>query len=100
MTELMIRPPGSHHLECRNSDGQIHCDSGPAILWDRGCKWWCKDAHLHRVDGPAVESIEFGNEWWINGNNITEHVNIWMEEQNVTWPFDEPTQMMFLMKFC
>jgi len=80
-------------------NGLLHREDGPALEWYDGDQCWYKDGVLHRVDGPAIVTLAKGVGWFVNNQNITDSVEEWMEEQNITWPFDEPTQMLFLMKF-
>jgi len=81
-------------------DGRYHREDGPAYEGANGVKVWWVHGQQHRLDGPAID-CQYGNGYWFI-NNISlpiRDVNTWMEEQNITWPFDEPTQMLFLMKF-
>lgn len=79
--------------------GRRHRIGGPAVSRSGGTKLWYVDGVLHRIDGPAVIRYDGSSHWCVNGNYITDEVKEWMREQNVTCPFDEPTQMMFLMTF-
>jgi len=81
-------------------NGKLHRLDGPAVEYCYGDKEWRVNGRLHRTDGPAVvynHGIKFW--FWVNGYQITDEVNDWMKEQNVTWPFDDQTQMLFMMKF-
>ena len=71
---------------------QIVVADGPQL-------WFIKDK-LHRENGPAIIWSDGVQEWYINGNNITESVNEWMQKQNVSWPWDEETQAQFILTFC
>ena len=33
---------------------------------------WLVDGELHRLDGPAIEWVDGGKEWWLNGQRHTE----------------------------
>jgi len=68
------------------------------VTYGHGFKAYWLGVDLHRLDGPAVETNK-GHYYYINGNDVTESVKNWIEENNFVIPFDEPTQMMFLMKF-
>jgi len=61
-------------------------------------KWWDEYGRIHRLDGPAINYCGEHADWYINGNRLW-FVDEWVEENNLTIPFDEPTQMLFLMKF-
>jgi len=61
--------------------------------------WVDYNFFLHRLDGPALINSIGNNLWYVNNKDITNEVEEWMKEQNTTYPFDEPTQMLFLMKF-
>ena len=41
------------------------------IEWPNGTKFWCFNYKLHRVDGPAVEWVSGGKEYWINGKKVS-----------------------------
>jgi len=80
-------------------NGKCHRTDGPAIEWYNGDKEWHVNNKLHRIDGPAIEYKNGRIFWYINGYDVTIEVNQWINEQNITYPFDEPTQMLFLMNF-
>jgi len=82
-----------------NDDSVLHRLDGPAVEWRNGNETWLVNGGIHRIDGPAIEWADGTLEWWINDCEITNDVNEWVKENNFTIPFDEPTQMMFLMKF-
>jgi len=84
-----------------NNKGQYHCEDGPAYV-DHviGYACWYINGVRHRIDGPAVEvNGDRQNYWFINGKLIVDDVDAWVEENNFSIPFNEPTQMLFLMKF-
>lgn len=43
----------------RNSNGDFHCEDGPAIVWSNGDKAWFINGVRHREDGPAIEYETF-----------------------------------------
>jgi hypothetical protein len=45
---------------------QLHRVSGPAVD-SIFCKEWWLDGKLHRMDGPAIERALGTKEWWYNG---------------------------------
>ena len=62
-----------------------------------GTQAWYVNGQRHRLDGPAVISAAGTQEWWVNDQNITTQVNSWMQTQAVVWPWDDQTQMLFLL---
>ena len=64
-----------------------------------GTQRWYVNDQLHRLDGPAYISADGDQEWWVNGQNITSQVNSWMQTQAVVWPWDDQTQMQFILTF-
>lgn len=45
---------------------------------------------LHRIDGPAIEldmsqtsTVPMVNQWWINGNEITDDIMAWSSEMGI-----------------
>ena len=55
-----------------NNAGEWHRENGPAIISERGDKYWYQNNRLHRTDGPAVEYSYGGKDWFINGKKLTE----------------------------
>jgi hypothetical protein len=51
-----------------NAAKRLHCDDGPAIIWNKGIEEWYLDGLRHREDGPAVKAPDGYEEWWINGS--------------------------------
>jgi len=77
-------------------NGQLHRTDGPAVIRaDDSQEWWSR-GQLHRLDGPAWIG-SYGSQWYVNGQNITEQVLSWMQQQAVVWPWDDQTQMMFVL---
>jgi len=81
-------------------NGHLHRLDGPAVEYVSGLKEWYNNGHLHRLDGPAViDPIHRNYVWWINGYNVTDKVNAWIIEQNITneypnWSDREKTQLI------
>ena len=38
--------------------------------------------------------------WWVNDVDITDKVEQWMREREVTWPWDEATQVEFQLTWA
>lgn len=64
------------------------------ILQD-GTQFWILDSNLHRTDGPDVIWSNGHQEWWLNGNAMTDPIKTWMDTKGVTWPWDAETQTEF-----
>ena len=47
--------------------GKLHREDGPALEWVDGGKEWYLNGKLHREDGPAVECADGDKSWWVNG---------------------------------
>jgi len=76
-------------------NGLLHRLDGPAVIYADGAQEWCVNGQLHRLDGPAVIYANGTQSWWVRDQEITDEVEAWMKTQGVTWPWDDPTQMMF-----
>ena len=77
--------------------GIRHREDGPAFVDDiTGRQVWYKHGTLHRDDGPAILS-KGGNQWFINGNKLTEeefndrggYPNFWEMWQESDKMFDD-----------
>jgi len=58
--------------------------------------WWVNDRR-HRTDGPAVIGADGRQAWWVNGENVTRRVVAWMRANRITWPWDDQTQILFVL---
>ena len=58
-----------------NSDNQLHCEDGPAVLFADGSKIWIVKGLRHRVDGPAAEYADGTCEYWRHGMPVREPPN-------------------------
>jgi hypothetical protein len=77
----------------------LHGIDGPTVIvW--GDQFWGVNGKRHRTNGPAVIRLNGDHEWWVNGRDITQEVNAWMQKQGVIWPWDEETQVQFTLTFC
>ena len=54
-----------------NTNGKLHCEHGPAIIYSDGTREWYIDGKLHREDGPAIINSKY-KEWYINGERHRE----------------------------
>lgn len=48
------------------SDGTLHKEGKPAMVFKGGIEVWYINGLMHREDGPAYDS-ELYKEWWVNG---------------------------------
>ena len=79
------------------ANDQLHRLDGPAVIWANGDQEWYVNHQPHRLDGPAVIHANGYQEWWVRDQEITSQVEAWMQTQGVTWPWDEETQMQFIL---
>jgi len=54
-------------IEYRNEKGEYHRLDGPAVESLDGYKVWCQHGQRHRLDGPAVEYSNGGKRWYQHG---------------------------------
>ena len=57
-----------------NHAGQLHRDSGPAVIWSSGAKEWWQNGQLHREDGPAIEWSNGAKQWFLHGDEHHEEL--------------------------
>lgn len=59
-------------------------------------KLYDSDGLEHNQDGPwRIPSPV----WMIHGHNISDEVNEWMKENDITYPWDKETQVLFELRF-
>jgi len=47
------------------------------VFTDRhGTKRWYANEFYHRLDGPAVESLNGYREWWVNGKKLSNPLDL------------------------
>jgi hypothetical protein len=51
----------------KNSERKLHRADGPAVEYLSGGKEWWVEGKRHRTDGPAVEHSDGDKHWWVNG---------------------------------
>ena len=56
--------------KCKNPQGQLHNEEGPAWIFPNGSKIWYIHDKLHREDGPAIIYGNGGESCWIDGKKI------------------------------
>ena len=82
-------------------NGRLHREDGPAAIAPDGTKEWYQNDKLHREDGPAYIGANGTQEWWVNGKNITNEVNQWFEECNLTYDtmeFEDKMALKFYIR--
>jgi hypothetical protein len=79
--------------------GKLHRQDGPAIIGWNGDQFWYLHDKLHRLTGPAVIWLDGTQTWHIHGRNITQEVEAWMTENNITYPWDAHTQVEFVLRW-
>ena len=77
-------------------NGQLHRIDGPAFE-DNNEKRWYTEGKLHRLDGPAMIWKDGSRFWYINGRQFTEEQFIWLQDRNITCPWDKETDAEFLL---
>ena len=50
-----------------NSEGDLHREGAPAVIWKSGTKEWYRNGDLHREDGPASIHSDGTEFWYKNG---------------------------------
>ena len=70
--ESVTRKVFDDRIEYYNDEGQKHREDGPAIEYVNGGKQWWLDGKLHRENGPAVEYFDGDKYWYLNGKNHRE----------------------------
>ena len=96
------RPDGPARIGADGSqewwvNDQRHRPDGPAVIRADGTQAWWVNGQLHRLDGPAYIGANGSQEWWVNYQHITTQVKAWMQTQAVVWPWDDQTQMQFVL---
>ena len=76
-----------------------HRLDGPAYISPTGLQGWYANDQLHRIDGPAVIGANGRQEWWVRGVNITEEVTAWIDENNISLPFDDSAAVQFCLSW-
>ena len=80
-------------------NGKNHRLDGPAINRPDGSQEWFVNGKLHRLNGPAMIWADGTKEWWVNDTYITEEVNEWMKQMNISYPFNDEEKVLFAVRF-
>lgn len=78
-------------------NGQRHRIDAPAVTGPDGREEWWQKGLLHRMDGPAVIYPDGEHIWYMHGKCVTDQVHEWMILREVTWPWNQDTQMEFTL---
>jgi len=54
----------------RDGEGNLHREDGPAVITEKGSKYWYRHGKRHREDGPAAEWWTGNSEWYFNNIHI------------------------------
>ena len=86
-------------------NGRYHRVGGPARIFQESGQYWYVNGELHRVDGPAWLPPEHGwwkesRRWYVHDHHITDKIEAWMAAKDVSWPWDESTQVEFCLTWC
>lgn len=73
-----IRTNGAEIYYYRPFSPIKHRESGPAVEYPGGDKFWYINGQRHREDGPATERSSGDKDWCLNGKYYTEQQ--WHEE--------------------
>ena len=85
--------------EYKNENGEYHRLDGPAVIDPDGTQCWYQYGRKHRLDGPAYVGQGGFVRWYINHKEITIEVNQWFERNNLSYPFDNKTKLLFKLTF-
>jgi hypothetical protein len=66
-------------------NGKCHREDGPAVIGSNGYQEWWVNGKCHREDGPARIWVDGRQEWWVNREPITNEVNKWFNDYNLTY---------------
>jgi hypothetical protein len=47
---------------------EFHREDGPAVIAQKGSKFWYKHGKYHRIGYPAIIWHNENEEWWVDGN--------------------------------
>jgi len=72
------------------TNGRVHREDGPAVVYKSGSWRWYINGKLHRLDGPALNghgvegnSITIRLRWCINNHDVTDKITKWAIENNI-----------------
>ncbi len=78
ITEIMNK----HTVHSINDGGTgvyVHLGQNACTrIFYNGSQEWLKDGYLHREDGPAVVCVDFGGEWYLGGEPMS-------QEEHAEW---------------
>jgi hypothetical protein len=97
----LINSKGSHWY----FNGERHRVGGPALIsraasYSQCSEMWFMNGNFHREDGPAIIWLDGSKEWWLNNRPITEEVETWLEEVQITFPFSDEEKILFKLRFA
>jgi len=77
-----------------------HCEDGPAVIWNDGMIEYYIHGIRHRENGPAIRHSNGRVVYRLNGKIIpAEDIERWINENNISIPFNSEQQIEFIMKW-
>ena len=79
----------------------LHREDGPAVVYSDGSQIWLVDNNIHREDGPAIIHSNGTHKWYVNGKYITNEVNQWFTDVNLTYEtleFEDKMALKFFIR--
>lgn len=106
-SKIIYHKNGSPSICNWRFNGIYHRIDGPAVIkFDRfgniQQEQWFQNDKCHRQDGPAIIDNNYSNGYfWIDGNDITNDVEIWMKNINMRdiWSWTDEDKMLFKITF-
>jgi hypothetical protein len=83
----------SNQVKVWRSDGCLHREDGPAVVYPNGDLYWYQFGERHRTDGPAIEYPAGDVYWFLNG--VKYNFADWLEKN--TYISDQEKVMMTLI---
>ena len=99
MTKPEIDKNGNKEWRWLNEKGEFHRIDGPAYIYPDGRQEWYLNSKIHRLDGPAVIFPNGSQKWYINDIDITEEINEWLSQMNITYPFTDEEKVLFAVRW-
>ena len=54
-----------------------HCETGPAVIWDSGSRFFFVNNKRHRINGAAIELCDGEKEYYIHGKQYFSELEYW-----------------------
>jgi len=56
---------------------KFHCETGPAVIWDSGSRFFFVNNKRHRINGAAIELCDGEKEYYIHGKQYFSELEYW-----------------------